>query len=292
MNRFGVSAAIALVAMLQAFPAPMQLVSEHTGLRSNFSVKLGLVELRGGPGWLRTTRLFSDFKLTLDFRRIEPDTEAAIILRGWITGRGDLNPAHQRVTLPTSGAPTPSALVGPQKDVRLTEEGDVVFGDEWQRLEVVADGPVLRVMLNGTLVGAYDVEPLAGYVLFTAARGAVQMRDVQIVPIEHPFPEDAPPVDAIVKQGGEAPRAVRWVGPEYSVGALERKAEGLVTMDVVVLNDGSVGPVRVIRSLDPDLDLIAAAAVRRWRFAPATLNGAAVTARAVTEMSFTIRARQ
>ena len=53
------------------------------------------------------------------------------------------------------------------------------------------------------------------------------------------------------------------VKPDYSVEAMKNRKEGMVTMDAVVLPDGWVGPVRVIKSLDLDLDQAAVATIRQ-----------------------------
>jgi len=41
----------------------------------------GVHELRAGPGWLRTPRLFSDFALAFEFRLTSPETEASAFIR-------------------------------------------------------------------------------------------------------------------------------------------------------------------------------------------------------------------
>jgi TonB family protein len=65
--------------------------------------------------------------------------------------------------------------------------------------------------------------------------------------------------------------------------------QGIVTLEAVVSTDGSVGSVRVTRSLHPDLDVSAVAALKAWKFRPATLNGVAVAVLAEVEMSFALR---
>jgi TonB family protein len=57
--------------------------------------------------------------------------------------------------------------------------------------------------------------------------------------------------------------------------------------------DGSVGPVRIVRSLDAvyGLDDEAIRAVKQWRFLPGTREGAPVRVAVTIEMSFTIRGR-
>jgi protein TonB len=64
-----------------------------------------------------------------------------------------------------------------------------------------------------------------------------------------------------------------------------------VTLEAVVLPDGSVGPVRIIRSLDPTfgLDQEAIKTAKKWRFNPGTRLGQAVPVLVVIEMDFTLR---
>jgi TonB family protein len=72
------------------------------------------------------------------------------------------------------------------------------------------------------------------------------------------------------------PRVLREVKASYTDAARRAGITGEVVLEVVVRRDGSVGDVRIIRGLDAGLDTRAVDAVRQWRFAPATRQGAAV----------------
>jgi periplasmic protein TonB len=87
------------------------------------------------------------------------------------------------------------------------------------------------------------------------------------------------------------PRLVQEVKPNYTADAMRAQLEGLVELEIVVLPDGSVGRVNIIRSLDArfGLDAEAIKAVRRWRFDPARRAGKAVAARVGVELSFNLR---
>jgi protein TonB len=67
--------------------------------------------------------------------------------------------------------------------------------------------------------------------------------------------------------------------------------QGRVSLDVVVLADGSVGNVTVAKSLDTvyGLDGEAVKAVKRWQFDPGTKDGKAVPVLVEIEMTFTLR---
>lgn len=67
------------------------------------------------------------------------------------------------------------------------------------------------------------------------------------------------------------PQSILRVEPEYPASALEKGIEGTVVLNIQLFEDGSVGEVKVIRSLMPGeggLDEAAIAAVRQWRYKP------------------------
>lgn len=91
--------------------------------------------------------------------------------------------------------------------------------------------------------------------------------------------------------GVTPPELIRQVKPAYTSSALQARLTGLVTMEAVVLPDGSVGDVKIIRSLDAmfGLDQEAIKAVKQWRFRPAMRRGDAVPMLVSIEMIFELR---
>jgi protein TonB len=87
------------------------------------------------------------------------------------------------------------------------------------------------------------------------------------------------------------PRIVREVKPQYTADAMRAKVQGTVLLECVVLPDGSVGRVEVVRSLDPTfgLDQEAVKAARQWRFVPGTRFGEPVAVLVTIELTFTLR---
>jgi protein TonB len=95
--------------------------------------------------------------------------------------------------------------------------------------------------------------------------------------------------------GGGAPapgNGITWpveiirVQPKYTTGAMREKIQGKVILEVVIREDGTVGDVRVIKSLDPSLDAAAIAAARQWKFKPAMRDGKPVAVRVQMELEF------
>jgi periplasmic protein TonB len=90
--------------------------------------------------------------------------------------------------------------------------------------------------------------------------------------------------------GVKAPVLTHEVKPVYTKDAMDRKVQGIVEMECVVETDGTVGAdVKVTRSLDPDLDQQALAALKQWQFRPGTKDDHAVRVQVNVEMTFTLR---
>jgi TonB family protein len=65
------------------------------------------------------------------------------------------------------------------------------------------------------------------------------------------------------------------------------KVSGVVIADCVVRKDGSVGDVKIVRSLDAATDQATVAALRQWRFTPAQRAGKPVSVQMLISMNFT-----
>ena len=91
--------------------------------------------------------------------------------------------------------------------------------------------------------------------------------------------------------GVAMPSVISEVKPSYTADAMRQKIQGVVMVEAIVMPDGGVGQVTVVRSLDPTfgLDQEAVKAVRRWRFRPGTRQGQAVPVLVEIELTFTLR---
>jgi TonB family protein len=122
------------------------------------------------------------------------------------------------------------------------------------------------------------------------ARGnATQVPDASTTPSAAP-PLWPPAGVYRVGRGITAPRVIKAARPTYPPEAVRAKIEGKVLLELVVQPDGTVGDVRVQRSLDrkTGLDDAAVKAVKEMRFAPATKDGVAVPVLTQIELSFTV----
>lgn len=87
----------------------------------------------------------------------------------------------------------------------------------------------------------------------------------------------------------EAPVAVRRIPPEYPTWARRMGIEGTVILQVEIFEDGTVGAVEVVQSLQSGpggLDEAAINAVKQWRFAPAKSQGKPIAVWATIPIEF------
>jgi protein TonB len=89
--------------------------------------------------------------------------------------------------------------------------------------------------------------------------------------------------------GISPPQLQREVKPVYTDEGRRRAIEGDVVMEIVVRRDGSVGDVRLVRTLGAGLDQRAIAAVKQWRFSPARRQGAPVDILVEVAVGFALR---
>ena len=91
--------------------------------------------------------------------------------------------------------------------------------------------------------------------------------------------------------GVTLPRVLFEKKPAYTADAMRAKVQGTVLLECVVLPDGTVGEVDIVRSLDSTfgLDEEAVKAARQWRFQPGMRFGEPVPVLVTIELQFTLR---
>jgi len=90
-----------------------------------------------------------------------------------------------------------------------------------------------------------------------------------------------------VAAGVTAPVPIDQPSPAYTEQARRARIEGVVSIQATVRKDGSVGNLRVIRSLGYGLDESAMKTIAtKWKFKPGTLNGVPVDVRARIDVTF------
>jgi protein TonB len=92
------------------------------------------------------------------------------------------------------------------------------------------------------------------------------------------------PLSAAIK--GATP--ISQVAPAYSFDLRAADVEGEVVVGFTISKTGEVLNPSVVSTTNRDLDNAAVAAVRKWKFAPATNDGVAVSVKAVQPITFQI----
>jgi len=91
--------------------------------------------------------------------------------------------------------------------------------------------------------------------------------------------------------GDIAPVLLTQVRPNYTQAGIMARAQGVMRVEAVVLQDGTVGDVRIVRGFEPPfgLDQEALIAVKQWRFVPGRRQGRITPMRVSIELTFTLR---
>lgn len=91
--------------------------------------------------------------------------------------------------------------------------------------------------------------------------------------------------------GVKMPKVVTEVKPGYTREAMEARIQGGLSLEAVVLENGAVGDVEIVESLDKvyGLDDQAIKAIRQWVFEPGTKDGKPVAVRITVEFTFTLK---
>ncbi len=96
--------------------------------------------------------------------------------------------------------------------------------------------------------------------------------------------------DTIHTKVDENPLPLKTPPPDYPVELRRQGISGLVAVVIVIDEDGKVIEAEVSKSSDPGFEESALAAVRKWRFKPAKVEGAAVKVRVTLPMKFNFSA--
>jgi protein TonB len=108
---------------------------------------------------------------------------------------------------------------------------------------------------------------------------------------------EAPPADTgpLLAGVGDVTLPVRieetYIKPEYPEVARRARLEGKVTLQAIILKDGTVSEAKVLRAIPPGMGFEeeAVVAVQKWRYHPATQNGNPVDVYFTINVDFELR---
>jgi protein TonB len=84
------------------------------------------------------------------------------------------------------------------------------------------------------------------------------------------------------------PKLERKVDPAYPQKARDARLEGRVVYQAIISPTGCVREIRLVKRVDLILDLAGLAALARWRYTPATLDGQAVPVYLTVTVTFNL----
>jgi len=87
-------------------------------------------------------------------------------------------------------------------------------------------------------------------------------------------------------RGDTPPRPLTTVEADFTDAARKNKIQGIVTVSVLVNEDGIPIDPQIVHSLEPGLDERAIEAVLKYRFLPAMHEGEAIAKRIIVSINF------
>ncbi len=208
------------------------------------------VKLFGAPGLVQTTDDGNEWRW-YDAGGIDVDllTDDVLVVRQILVSRPE--PLHGK----------PSALVQPREFPLL--EGSAKTADAWMR----ASGATRQSEPEGGISAWHVGDDL---VVLELRQGAVS----KILALDRASAERQGYVSASPAPRHHAPRLEHQFPVDYPKRAMERRAEGVVVVQVDLSVTGAVKDVRVlVSSGDPDIDAAESLSMRKSTFTPARCDG-------------------
>ena len=156
-----------------------------------FSVDNGMLKINRGRGWLRSSRTFGDFVLTMEFRFMEDGANSGIFVRTGPTSAdnesGWPNNGYQIQCMDTlTGTPLGNLIdygappFESHSDIEALKKAYKPAG-EWHTYEIRAQGENLSVTLNGVLITtATSIKNLRGHIGIQGELGLLEFRRIEV----------------------------------------------------------------------------------------------------------------
>lgn len=160
-------------------------------------------------------------------------------------------------------------------------------------LEISAEGRAENIRVRTSLRPDLDKNAIAAieqWIFEPAKKDGQPVRTAETMAVTFRLPL-SPTGDPIYKAGGDvtAPRVIKKVDPKYTEKTRGAGVEGAVVLRFAVNREGRPEDIVVVRSLHPDLDKNAIAALQQWEFEPGKKDGKPVRVSVTVEMNFAWR---
>jgi TonB family protein len=145
-------------------------------------------------------------------------------------------------------------------------------------------GKPLAILLDGRVVSVSTLKtPIGDSAMITGITAALAQQLVEANLACHTNPAQC--------AAAVLPVPIHQERPQYTQAALAAQIEGQVLLETTVLADGSVGDVKVVRSLDSELglDQEAVKALKLWTWKPGTRGSQPSSVTVQIEMTFTLK---
>ena len=145
-------------------------------------------------------------------------------------------------------------------------------------------GKPMAILLDGRVVSALTLKgPIGGNAMLTGITAAVAQQLVIANADCHANPAQC--------SAAVLPVPIHQERPIYTQAAMAARIEGSVLLETIVWADGSVGDVKVVRSLDSQLglDQEAVKALKLWTWKPGTRGGEPASVAVQIELTFTLK---
>ena len=145
-------------------------------------------------------------------------------------------------------------------------------------------GKPLAILLDGRVVSVSTLKtPIGDSAMITGITAALAQQLVEANLACHTNPAQC--------AAAVLPVPIHQERPQYTQAALAAQIEGQVLLETTVLSDGSVGDVKVVRSLDSELglDQEAVKALKLWTWKPGTRASQPSSVTVQIEMTFTLK---
>ena len=151
----------------------------HVMNKGKFEARDGVIQLRGGGGWLRSEKEYADFVLKLEARWLKPRQDSGIFLRASKEGK---NWPDRKVEVQCENSGRVAMLFGAKYQLDKEKAAKVLKpGNEWNTFEIRCVGSRCEVKLNGELVcTSDDIKLKKGYIGFQGEVGQLDFRNIQI----------------------------------------------------------------------------------------------------------------
>ena len=288
------------VAFVQAAPPAaspaLQFVIADRALKTHASVANNELTITAGANepYLSSATV-TDFEIAGEVR-FDGNADAALLLYAW---EPEISSAPPVFPLRLANSPRLGELSG--RGVHATHDAKVAASflasaGDWQWIRLSCVGPHVRVWVAGGILADGTLPaPQYGRIGLEVTKGSVSLRNWQIVRSNglatRPLKEDNPDApDAEAKPPGlTLPKLLHEVKPQYTGNAMRSKVQGNAELEAIVERDGFVGPIRITKTLDHELDIQAIRAVRQWLFTPASIDGEPVRCRVNIVMTFRLK---